>query len=47
MVCSFYGTEIGIWSGFGPVGSTKKNWVNYGQLLRAVFSWFQGQKKTI
>ena len=25
----FYGTEIEIWAGFGPVGNTHKNW---GQL---------------
>ena len=43
-VSNFYGTEIEIWAGFGPVGSTKKNWADYEQPLRAVFSCFQGQK---
>ena len=43
---NFYGTEIEIWAGFGPVGNTeKKNWADYEQLLRAVFSCFQEQKK--
>ena len=42
----FYGTEIEIWAGFGPVGITeKKNWVHYEQLFRPVFSSFHGQKK--
>ena len=41
---NFYGTEIEIWAGFGPVGNTeKKNWADYEQLLRAVFLCFQGQ----
>ena len=31
----FYGTEIEIWAGFGPVR----------QLLRPVFSCFHGEKK--
>ena len=40
----FYGTGIEIWTGFGPVGITeKKNWADYEQLLRSVFSCFQGQ----
>ena len=43
---NFYGKEIEIWAGFGPVGNTKKNWADYEQLLKAVFSCFQGQKKT-
>ena len=44
-VSNFYGTEIEIWAGFGPVGNTeKKIWADYEQLLRAVFSCFQGQK---
>ena len=31
----FYGTEIEIWAGFGPVGiNEKKIWVDYEQLLR-------------
>ena len=34
-----------IWAGFGPVGNTeKKIGADYEQLLRAVFSSFQGQK---
>ena len=42
----FYGTEYDIWADFGPVGNTEKNqfWADYEQLLRAVFSCFQGQK---
>ena len=43
-VSNFYGTEIEICAGFGPVGSTeKKMWGGYEQLLSAVFSCFQGQ----
>ena len=39
VVSNFYGTEIEIWAGFGPVGSTeKKIGDGYRQLLRAVFS---------
>ena len=42
----FYGTGIEIWAGFGTIGSTeKKNWADYEQLLRPVFSCFHGQKK--
>ena len=42
---NFYGTEIEIWDGFGPVGSNeKKIWAEYKQLLRAVFLCFHGQK---
>ena len=43
----FYGTENVFWAGFGPVGKTEKKsaWADYEQLLRAVFSCFQGQKK--
>ena len=45
-VGDFYGTGIEIWAGFGPVGNTeKKNWAEYEQLLRLVFSCFHGQKK--
>ena len=34
-----------IWADFGPVGNTeKKIGANYEQLLRAVFSCFQGKK---
>ena len=39
---NFYGTEIEIWAGFGPVGNTeKKLGANYEQLLRPVFSCFR------
>ena len=41
---SFYGAEIKIWAGFGLVGNTEKNWPDVKQLLRFVFSYFQGQK---
>ena len=43
----FYGTEIDIRAGFGPVGITEKKhiWANYEQLLRLVFSSFYGQKR--
>ena len=41
----FYGTGIEIWAGFGPVGITEKNWVNYEQLLRPVISCFHGKKR--
>ena len=45
-MCIFYGTEIEIWAGFGPVSNTEKEiCADYEQLLRAVFSCFQGQKK--
>ena len=35
----FYGTEIEIWAGFGPVGITeiKRIWADYEQLFRPVF----------
>ena len=34
----FYGSEIEIWAGFGPVGNTeKKIWAKYEQLLRVCF----------
>jgi hypothetical protein len=41
------GTDNVIWAGFGSDGNTakKKNWVDYGQILRAFFSCFRGQKK--
>ena len=39
----FFGTGIEIWAGFGPVG-IKENWNDYEQILRLVFSCFQGQK---
>ena len=45
-VSNFYGTEIEIWAGFGPVGNTEKKIVaDYEQLLRVFFSCFRGQKK--
>jgi hypothetical protein len=46
-VSNFYGTEIEIWAGFGQDGKLlKKNiLVDYEQLLRSVYSCFQGQKK--
>jgi hypothetical protein len=45
-VSNFYGTEMEIWAGFGPVGITgKKFWVDFEQLLRVVLSCFHGQKK--
>ena len=40
---NFYGTDIEIWAGFGPVGNTETNWANYEQLLMAVFLCFHGQ----
>ena len=44
MVSNFYGTEIMIWTGFGPAGNTeKKIGADYERLLRSVFSCFQGQ----
>ena len=44
----FYGTEIEIWVGFGPVGSTeKKIWADYEQLMRALFHVFRGKKTVI
>ena len=45
-VSNIYGTEIEIWTGFRLVGNTVKNWANYEQLMRAVFSCFYGQKKS-
>ena len=43
---NFYETEIEIWAGLGPVGNTeKKIGADYEQLLRSVFSCFQGQTK--
>ena len=44
----FYGTEIEIWAGFGPFGSTeKKIGANYEQVLRAFFSCFHRQKNKL
>ena len=41
----FYGTESKTWYGFWLVANTekKKFWADYEQLLRVVFSCFQGQ----
>ena len=34
-----------IWAGFGPINNTeKKNWADYKQLFRGVFSYFWVQK---
>ena len=45
-VGDFYRTGIEIWTGFELVGITeKKNWADYEQLLRPVFSCFHGQNK--
>ena len=42
---NFYGTEIEIWAGFGPVGNTEQTiWADYEHLLRSFFSCFGGQK---
>ena len=40
MVGHFHGTGNEIWAGFGLVGITEKekNWANYEQLLRPVYS---------
>ena len=47
-VTNFYGTEIEIFAGFGPVGNTeKKIWADYEQLLRAVSPCFHGQNKIL
>ena len=42
---NFYGIEVEIWSGFGPVGNTgkNKNWADYEQHLRAGFSDFMAK----
>jgi hypothetical protein len=43
-VSNFYGTEIEIWAGFGPVGNNEKeNWADYEQLLREFFHLFMGK----
>jgi hypothetical protein len=45
-VSNFYGAEIKIWAGFGPVGNTeKKMGPVMCKFLRSVFLCFQGQKK--
>ena len=42
---NFYGTDIEIWAGFGPVGSTeKKIGTYYEQFLKAVFLIFSWTK---
>ena len=42
---NFYGTEIDIWAGFGPVGSTEKEiWTDHEQLLKTFFHVFIGKK---
>ena len=44
----FYGTTIGIWAGFGPIGSTEKK--GLGQLratFEGVFFMFLGAKKML
>ena len=43
--CNFYGTEIEIWAGFGPVGNTEKK---IGPIMSRAnfefgFSCFQGE----
>ena len=39
-----YGTGIEVWAGFGTIGSTEKRVrADYEQLLRVVFSCFQGK----
>ena len=42
-----YVTEIEMWSGFGLVGSTGKNWANYEQLLIVFFYVFMGKNLLI
>ena len=43
---NFYGTEIEIWSSFGPDGISEKKWgADYEQLLRVFFSCFHKKKK--
>ena len=40
--------ELGFGLDLGPVSITeKKNWADYEQLLRTVFTCFHGQKKNI
>ena len=39
-----YGAKIEIWAGFGP---EKKVLANYEELLRAVFSCYNGQKNAV
>ena len=48
MVSKFYGTEIEIRAGFGPVGSVEKNnLVGIEQLLRVDFFMFLWAKKIL
>ena len=50
MVGHFHGTGNEIWAGFGLVGITEKekNWANYEQLLRPVYSQdFRVKRKKI
>ena len=43
---NYYGTEMEIWAGFGPIGNTeKKIWADYEQLLRPFFSCLSWAKK--
>ena len=45
---NFYGTEIEICTGLGPVGSTEKTiWVDNEQLLRAFFYVFMDKNNNI
>ena len=57
-VSNFYGTEIEIWAGFRPVGSTKKNWpimsnffgvffLKYCSVRRSCINWFIFLKKIV
>ena len=43
----FYGTEIEIWTGFGPVGITEKKrfWPIMSNFLGQFFQVFMGKKK--
>jgi hypothetical protein len=43
-VRNFYGTEIEIWGGLGPVGNPEKKWADYEPILSGFFSCFHGQK---
>ena len=46
LLAIFYGTEINIWAGFRPVGSTeKKIWPIISNFWGRLFSCFHGQKK--
>ena len=38
---NFYGTEIEIWAGFGPVGNTEKK---IGPIMSVFFHVFMGKK---